>query len=91
MKKSDSIVVEFSSWLVIHKDDIKFVDMAGDVIDGNEWLSMTKEQREECEIYDMVELQNSAIDGEYEEIEVYQNDESVFPYESFYENQQEVL
>ena len=65
------IIVEFSGWVECDSDKVKFLKlMTDDVITGTEWLKLSEDDRDDYIMEDYIEAQKTALDGEYQHLDV---------------------
>jgi hypothetical protein len=74
------ITVEFAGWAKVEAKDVKFValkDGIPDCIDGETWLELDEDFRDENYILeDVIAMQRDAYDGEYNCIDIIEVNES---------------
>ena len=69
------IIVEFSGWVECDSDKVKFQYISNDddqctVITGTEWLKLSEDEQDDYVLEDCIEAQRTALDGEYEHLDV---------------------
>jgi|688.fasta_scaffold2590882_1 hypothetical protein len=70
---SKSIIIDFSGWLRIEAKDLTFVALKNglaDYINGEKWLSLDEKTKSKYIIHDIIDAQQKAYDGVYENIDI---------------------
>jgi len=70
------ILVEFSGWIRVTPEKVSFVkigiqDERPDIINGEQWLALDKDDRDDYILEDLVGLHRHAHDSDFEQIDVY--------------------
>jgi len=70
------ILVEFSGWIRVTPEKVSFVkigiqDERPDIINGEQWLALDKDDRDDYILEDLVGLHRYAHDSDFEQIDVY--------------------
>ena len=78
---SKDIIVEYSGWIRIEPQNIRFVyigqnDMPQN-IDGVEWQALSEDDRSDYIIEDVIAAMRDSDDGEWDNIEFFTNEEMV--------------
>ena len=70
------ILVEFSGWIRVTPEKVSFVkigiqDERPDIINGEQWLALDKDDRDDYILEDLVGLHRHAHDSDFEHIDIY--------------------
>ena len=69
------ILVEFSGWIRVTPEKVSFVkigiqDERPDIINGEQWLALDKDDRDDYILEDLVGLHRHAHDSDFEQIDI---------------------
>ena len=71
------IIVEFSDWVKISPEKVKFVYIGSDDmpdIDGFQWLALDEDERCDYVLDSVIDVQRDCEDGDYDHIDVFEED-----------------